>query len=111
VLSWVDQPWLPVHVLRYEDAVADPVRAFGAAFTAAGVPAGAAELAAAVERCAFDRLAAAEAAGGFRERPRLDTPFLRRGQAGGWRDELPGALADSLVAAHRDVLERFGYLD
>jgi aryl sulfotransferase len=110
VLSWVDQPWLPVHVLRYEDALADPVAAFGAAFSAAGVGFAAAELAAAVESCAFSRLAAAEAADGFRERPRIDTPFFRRGQSGAWRDELPAALADSLLDAHHPVMTRFGYL-
>jgi aryl sulfotransferase len=136
VLSWVDQPWLPVHVLRYEDALADPVRAFGAAFAAVGLLASdpasgpasdpaadpaadlaadfaadlAADLAAAVDACTFDRLAAAEAAAGFRERPRPDTPFFRRGQTGTWRDELPAPLADHLATAHHTVMTRFGYL-
>jgi aryl sulfotransferase len=108
VRSWLDQTLIPVHVVRYEDAVRDAVATFGAALRFAGFDASDGEVAAAVARASFANLAGQEAAHGFRER-RHGT-FFRRGVAGSWRDELPAALADRLVGAHREVMADLGYL-
>ena len=109
VRGWLDQDLLPVHLLRYEDAVADPVGAFGPLLRFAGLELTAAEVAAAVDRASFRVLAGQEAGHGFRERQRADAPFFRRGQAGGWRDELPPALADQVAADHAETMSRLGY--
>jgi hypothetical protein len=111
VRSWVDHAPFPVHVVRYEDCLDDPVTVFTAAFTAAGFPVVTEDFAAAVERSSFAHLQAREAEGGFREARSRTAPFFRQGMAGGWRTELPEALADGIVAAHADVMARFGYLD
>jgi aryl sulfotransferase len=111
VASWVDQSRLSVHVLRYEDAVADPVAAFGPMLRFAGLELTDGEVAAAVDRTSFRVLAGQEAERGFRERIRPDARFFRRGQPGAWRDELPAALAERLVRHHREVMIRFGYSD
>jgi aryl sulfotransferase len=110
VCGWVDQGRFPVHVLRYEDALADPVTAFAPAVRLAGMELTAEALAAAVRRSDFAVLAGLESANGFRERPPPAARFFRRGEAGSWRDELPAPLADRIVAHHGEVMSRFGYL-
>jgi hypothetical protein len=110
VRSWVDQPFFPVHVLRYEDCVADPVTTFQRAFAAGGLPRSEKEVALAVERASFERLEAQEESDGFVERPDRDTRFFRRGMAGAWKDELPDHLARRVAEQHAEVMARFGYL-
>lgn len=110
VLSWVEQTWLPVHLLRYEDAIADPVGTFGPALRFIGCELTDDEVRVAVGRASFGNLARQEADSGFRERPRREGRFFRRGQVGAWRDELPPALADAVVRRHGDVMRRYEYL-
>ena len=110
VRSWVEDAPFPVHVLRYEDCMTEPVATFGAALRAAGLDApDDARLAGAIERASFDRLRAAEDRDGFREKPADALLFFRRGRAGGWHDELPRKLAAAIRTEHRDVMDRFGY--
>ena len=111
VCSWVDGASFPVHVLRYEDCLAEPVATFGEALRAAGLDAWDDErVATAVEHAAFERLRAAEDREGFREKPPEALRFFRRGRAGGWKDELPADLATTIQDGHREVMRRFGYL-
>lgn len=111
VTSWIDDAPFAVHVVRYEDCIADPVTTFTTALRFAGFDADHASVAAAVELTTFDRLAAQEAAGGFRERPTATGRFFRRGRAGGWRDELDAELAAVIADDHGAVMERLGYLE
>lgn len=110
VRSWVDQTGLPVHVIRYEDALADPVGTFGPAVRFAGIDVDHHQLTRAVHRASFERLSRQERERGFPERPTVARVFFRQGTAGGWRTELPDALADKIVETHRDTMTRFGYL-
>jgi hypothetical protein len=110
VLSWVDDAPFPVHVVRYEDALDDPVGTFGTAFRIVGIDVEDDRLEAAVAAASFDRLEAAERAAGFRERPANMTAFFRRGGTGGWTTDLPAASAMEIEAAHGEVMRRFGYL-
>ena len=111
VLGWVDHAPFPVHVLRYEDCVADPFASFGGALKFAGFEIADSELRDAVARTSFANLQERERAAGFAERLSRRSPFFRRGVAGGWRDELDPALAERIESAHGDVMRRFGYLD
>lgn len=112
VRSWIDAPGLDVHVLRYEDLQADTVGAFGSALRFLGVDPDPARVGVAVEAARFDRLQAKEAADGFREHPaRTTAPFFRRGQSGGWRDELTAAQSRRVVADHYEIMRRLGYDD
>lgn len=111
VRSWVDDPPFPVHVLRYEDCIATPVKTFGRVLGALNLePVDEGDVARAVERASFDRLAAAEADEGFRERPETSARFFRHGRAGSWRDELDPALTARVETAHGETMARFGYL-
>ena len=109
VTGWLDQDHFPVTVVRYEDLQADPVTWFGRIARAVGPERSEADLTSAVEATSFDRLRALEARDGFRERPDRRRPFFRRGQAGGWVDELPPVLARSLERSHHTTMARFGY--
>jgi aryl sulfotransferase len=109
VRSWTEDPPFPVHVLRYEDCLADPVPTFHAAFTFAGVDASMKEMARAVERASFDRLSAQEKVRGFRERQSTRNPFFRSGTAGSWKETLPGDLAQRLLDEHGEVMASYGY--
>ncbi len=111
VHSWVDTPAFPVHVLRYEDCLADPVASFQPAFAAAGLEVSASELAGAVASSSWERLRAQEDSVGFVERLSATSPFFRRGRAGGWAEELAPNLARRIVDAHGAVMARFGYLE
>lgn len=111
VVSWVDQPLLRVHVLRYEDCLTAPVETFGGAFAAAGLHRSEAELSEAVARASWERLQAQEEQDGFREGSTRGVRFFRKGKAGRWRDELAPGLARRVVDDHGAVMARFGYLD
>jgi hypothetical protein len=110
VRSWVDDAPFPVHVVRYEDCLEDPMATFGGALAFAGLdPVDDERLAAAVEHAAFDRLRDAELEHGFSERPPGAERFFRRGQAGSWRDEMAPDAAAAIRTAHGEVMARFGY--
>ncbi len=98
--------------LYYEDLRRDPLSGLETLAAFLELPLGRAELEAAVEFGAFERLKERERRGFFRsERLRpgriddLDSYKVRRGRVGGYRDEVPPAVAarmDALVAAGLD---------
>lgn len=111
VASWVDQAGCPVCVIRYEDMLADPAGQL-ARVIACGRPdvvIDPVRLAHAVEQSRFDRLQAVEAAQGFRERPVKAERFFRRGLANDWHGHLSADQAHRIRAAHRAMMNRFGY--
>jgi aryl sulfotransferase len=115
LLSWSDhvESWLgapfPMHLLRYEDMLADPQAAFGAAAAFLGLACDSAAIAAAVEATMFLRLQAQERATGFVEKPRQTAAFFREGRVDGWRRELTPEQAARIAAAHGAVMQRLGY--
>ncbi len=109
VISWVDEAPFPVHVFRYEDCLADPVKAFTTGFRAAGFEVDTRQLVAAVERASFANLADAEAISGFPEARSRNSAFFRQGKAGSWREELRPDLAEQIEVTHHAVMARFGY--
>ena len=110
VASWLDQEEFPVHVVRYEDLLADPEAAFGAVLRFAGVEPESGRLARAVERADFKRLRAQEERSGFREKPPTAPAFFRSGRVGAWRGVLSREQVRVLVGAHGPLMQRFGYL-
>ncbi len=110
VRSWLDAPGVPVHVLRYEDLEADATSAFADALRFIGYEPDLGRVEAAVEEAQFEKLQAREATEGFREHTaRATAPFFRKGQSGGWRQELTAEQARRVVADHRGVMYRLGY--
>ncbi len=110
VESWTGRPNPALHVMRYEEMIADPAVTFGAlvAFLGFKVPAGA--VARALDFSSFETLRAMEDKDGFSERRDHQEHFFRSGRAGGWRDELSKAQVATMVAHHRTQMARFGYV-
>lgn len=110
VRSWTDQLAFPVHLLRYEDCVSDPVTTFGEAFRKVGLAVTTAAVRRAVEASAMARLRSQEQQDGFKEYTVPGRVFFRRGTPGSWRKELPVALARRIERDHGEVMALHGYL-
>ena len=108
--SWTARPHPAILVVRYEDLAADPLRHFGAVARHLLMTPSEDQLARAIELTGFERLRAKEAAEGFGERPDTTSQFFRAGRAGQWRETLSAAQVERMVAAHRPLMKRFGYL-
>lgn len=109
VSGWLDQRRLAVHLVRYEELLADPEAAFGAVVRFAGLDFDAERLARAVGHSTFARLRDQEAASGFREKQPTAPDFFRAGEAGAWRTSLDRGQVRKLLAVHGPVMERLGY--
>jgi hypothetical protein len=111
IASWLDQSDIPVHLIRYEDLKADTVAILSRALAFAGRAASDEEIRRAVAFADFAELKNQETDRGFREAPRRQpgVPFFRRGEAGGWRDELTGEQVARIEAEHAPMMLRLGY--
>jgi hypothetical protein len=111
VWSWTRNPHRALHVVRYEDMLAEPNKVFATMAQHLLLNPTRRHLNRAIERSSFARLQAQEKEKGFRERPpNADQNFFREGRAGQWRDVLTTAQVDRIVRAHGEQMQRFGYL-
>ena len=110
VRSWVDAPGLAVHVVRYEDLLADPATHFGAACRFLCLPFDEVAQRRAIDSSRFEELSRQEEVAGFKERSSNAQRFFRSGRAGGWREELAAEQVDRIVSLHGDTMRRFGYV-
>ncbi len=110
VLSWVDEPELPVHVIRYEDMHLKPFDTFRGAIVFAGLPDDAERIERAIVHASFAGLQEQEAEKGFQEKPIVAESFFRKGEMGLWCEVLTDEQVARLIADHGDVMRRFGYL-
>lgn len=110
VTGWVDAPGLKPHVIRYEDLCEAPEKTFAALAGFLRLPANPARLRKAIRFSSFRVLSDQERRDGFVERSQRADRFFRSGRAGDWRKTMPPGVADEVIATHRDVMDRFGYL-
>lgn len=110
VKTWTGRPHPQLLVLRYEDLVAAPEDNAARIAAFFNLRRSEAEIARAVRFTSFDELKRQEAAEGFRERSDAEGRFFRKGQAGGWKEELTADQVRRISARHRDQMARFGYL-
>lgn len=111
VRSWTMDSNQSILVVRYEDMLAKPMETFTKIVRHLGQKGGEAQIADAIELSSFDKLKRQEEATGFRERSARADRFFVSGKAGGWRDKLTGAQANTIAVNHREVMAAFGYLD
>jgi hypothetical protein len=109
VRSWLDQRTVPVHIVRYEDLLADTAGELRRALDFVGARSSAEEIARTVRHSAFGELRRQETERGFRERGSRHQMFFREGRAGAWRERLPAALARTIERDHGEVMARLGY--
>ena len=110
--SWLEQGDIPVHPVRYEDMKRRTAPVFAAAMRFADLPIGDDAIARAIADTAFDKLQAQERATGFKEwngKQSKGTLFFRRGESGGWRDELSAAQVRQIEDDHGAMMTRLGY--
>jgi hypothetical protein len=113
VSSWLDQPDIPVHLLRYEDLKADTAAALGSALRFAGLDPEPEALRRAVALADFEKLQAQERESGFAEwidKSGKGRVFFRSGQAESWRSELTAEQRARIERAHGAMMRRLGYL-
>ena len=112
VTSWTGAPGLTLHVMRYEDMLQSPLKAFGKLIDFLGLPKEMPRLKRATKNASFKELSKQESTTKFVEsRPDGKAAFFREGRAGGWRDKLTDAQAQRLIEAHQEVMTTYGYLD
>ncbi|AMG76213.1 MULTISPECIES: sulfotransferase domain-containing protein [Sphingopyxis] len=110
VESWTRAPHRAIHVMRYEDMLADPAAAFGALARHLLLSPSPEQLATAMERSSFAALKQQEDEAGFSEKPDSAERFFREGRADQWRDRLTPRQVRAVVTAHHQQMRRFGYL-
>ncbi|HTO41116.1 MAG TPA: sulfotransferase domain-containing protein [Rhizomicrobium sp.] len=110
VESWTHKPHRTIYVMRYEDMIANPFRAFGGLARHLLLRPTAEQLGKAIERASFKNLQQQEAKGGFREKPEKAEKFFREGKTGEWREKLNRRQIRRIVQAHHEQMRRFGYI-
>lgn len=108
--SWTRAKTFPVHVMRYEDMLAEPAKTFGALIKRIGLPEDNKRLEKAIEFASFKELRRQEDAYGFIEQSAHSGTFFHSGQAEQWKDTLTAAQVDQIRKDHGKVMQRFGYL-
>jgi hypothetical protein len=109
VLSWTGRPSPALHVMRYEDMLNEPEKAFGGVTRFLGLNPVRPRLLKAIEQSSFRNMQEQEQQKGFDERSDKSGRFFREGRAGQWREVLTSAQIDAIVTAHRQQMTRFGY--
>jgi Sulfotransferase domain len=110
VASWLSVSHRPVYVMRYEDMLKDPLRAFGALARFLRLDLTPAQLQRAIDKSSFSELSKQEREKGFAEKPATTEKFFRAGCADQWRDVLTKAQVGRIVEAHAPMMMRTGYL-
>lgn len=114
VRSWLDQTVLPVHLVRYEDLLADTYGVFRRVLEFLGAqfpdePSVHQAVSKAVRHADFTELRRQESENGFRERGAKQRVFFREGRSGAWREHLSSAQVLEIERAHGAMMMRLGY--
>jgi hypothetical protein len=104
VWTWTRNDNRALHVMRYEDMLAEPKATFAGLARHLLIDFTPTQLKSAIKRSSFLRLQAQEKQKGFRERPPA------AGRAGQWRSVLTPGQVDRIVRDHGEQMQRFGYL-
>ena len=110
VRSWTQMRHGKLHVVRYEDRLADPYGELGKIARKLGITTEEARIRRAVGHASFKTLQEMERETGFAERSEFSERFFRSGRSGAWKDELTPELAKRIERDHREQMKRFGYL-
>jgi hypothetical protein len=109
VSSWIRQP--KTLLIRYEDMVHAPERAFGAVVRYLGDKPNPPRLEKAIAFSRFEIAAAQEAQSGYHANvPQAASAFFRNGKAGDWRHVLTRNQRERIEADHGAVMHKLGYL-
>ena len=108
--SWTATPHPAFVVVRYEDLLDQPLKAFGAVAKLLGLDRDRERLRRAIRFSSFRELKQQELASGFVEKSPSSRHFFRAGTKNQWIGRLSDAQAALIVARHREQMKRFGYV-
>jgi len=111
VRSWTNLSPYPLLVLKYEDILADPETEFKKVLKHLDVPLDQDRLERAIKFSSFKELTKQEENSGFIEKSEKSDKFFSKGQSGQWKSEMSQELIDKICTDHKQVMERYGYLD
>lgn len=111
VLSWLDQSDVEIVLVRYEDMKKEGHLSFRRIVEQIGFECSHKHVDRAVELTHFDKLKKQEQEKGFKEKMASPNSFFRSGKTGGWKHELTTKQAWGIIEAHKEVMERLGYLE
>jgi len=109
VKSWADGESDRVIVVRYEDLVEKPIKAFGRVARLVGVD-DRARITRAADHASFASLSSMEKRDGFVEVPIKGKRFFRSGRINQWREALTRDQVMRIVGRHREQMQRFKYI-
>jgi hypothetical protein len=110
VASWTTQQHPNFRVLRYEDMLERPQKAFLSVLKLINQPNNPARLKAAIKASTFKQLREREAKSGFGERSEHSRRFFRVGRKNQWRELLSPEQVERIVERHETQMRRFGYV-
>lgn len=110
VKSWADMEGPRILVLRYEDLIEKPAKAFGKVARLVGIDGDRARIERAVAHASFDSLARMERRDRFVEVPIRGQRFFRAGRINQWREALSREQVQHVIARHREQMQRFRYV-
>jgi hypothetical protein len=110
VSSWTRKPHPAIYVMRYEDMLGNPQKAFGGLAQHLLFNPNEHQLSDAIDRSSFEKLKQQEEKAGFRERPEQADRFFREGRTGQWKEVLKPKQIQRIVDDHEEQMTRFGYL-
>ncbi|MSP82255.1 MAG: sulfotransferase domain-containing protein [Alphaproteobacteria bacterium] len=109
VESWTAKKQKGIHVLRYEDMTAEPVKSFKGVARFLGLDPPRARLEKAICMSSFKVLQDQERRHGFVEKHPEAPTFFRAGKVGQWREVLTPEQVARIITDHHVQMERFGY--
>jgi hypothetical protein len=110
VKGWADMANDSVLVLRYEDLIEKPAKAFAKVAKLVRLGQDRARVDRAMRHAGFQSLASMERKHGFVEASDKGTRFFRKGKINEWREALTREQVVRVIAAHRVQMQRFGYV-
>lgn len=110
VESWTSQKAFPVHLVRYEDLLSNPVAEFTKAIRFAGLQFTVSEIEKAVKFSSFTEVKKQEEIEGFKERSPSAENFFRKGIRDDWKKELTSKEVEEVLQNHSEMMKKYGYL-
>ena len=111
VQSWTKQSVIPVHIVRYEDMLQNPVETFGGIVRFLELEYDEERLIRSIHNSNFKQLQEMERENGFKERMQKSKQFFWKGKIGNYHDLLSEEQIRKIVEYNYDTMKEFGYID
>ncbi|MCE5175040.1 MAG: sulfotransferase domain-containing protein [Bacteroidales bacterium] len=109
--SWNEQKAIPIHTVRYEDMLQNPMETFGSIVKFLQMEYDEERLARAIINSDFKLLQKMENEKGFKERLQHCEQFFWKGAIGNYKNYLTQDQIDRIVNNCHDVMKQLGYID